>query len=265
MPGLRTSDSSAIAASTRYSPSAALRRGIVRATTVNWLAPGRTMPSQSGLIWTEAPLLTRLATERSVYSKEGTAWTSCKMKKLWHPRVSVRMRGSLPTHVAGTRVPSAVMKALSDGEVLKRSAALLWMFSGDPVSTMSRKSAEMAAGTWSRGMALHAPGWRRAKARHWRSCERCGRKLVGARRVRDRGTFCGCTCLGCAGARMPCGDVGISLGKLSFGGNTGGAALGRSPSMRRTWGAPRGEMGKTFLGRVAAGGDRQACRVRGGP
>jgi len=119
---------------------------MVRAT-VNWLAAGRTMHLQSGLIWMEAPLLTRSATERSVYSKEGTAWTSCKTKKLWHPRVSVRMRGSLPTHVARTRVPSAVMKTLSDGEVSKRSAALLWMFSGDPVSTMSRKSAETAAGT----------------------------------------------------------------------------------------------------------------------
>jgi len=98
------------------------------------------------------------------------------------------MRGRLPTtHIARTRVPSAVMNTLSDGAVSKRSAALLWMFSGDPVSTMSRKSAEMAAGTWSRGMAPHAPGWRRAKARHWRSRERCGRKLVGARHVRGKG------------------------------------------------------------------------------
>jgi len=82
------------------------------------------------------------------------------------------MRGSLPTHVAGTRVPSAVMNTLSDGEVSKRSAALLWMFYGDPVSTMSRKSADTAVGTCSRGMAPHTPGWRRAKARHWRSRER---------------------------------------------------------------------------------------------
>ena len=72
----------------------------------------------------------------------------------------------------------APMVTLSDGEVSKRSAALLWMFSGDSVSTMSRKSADMEAGTCSRGMAPHAPGWRRAKARHWRSRERCGRKLV---------------------------------------------------------------------------------------
>jgi len=99
------------------------------------------------------------------------------------------MRGSLPTHKAGTRVPSAAMNTLSDGEVSKRSAALLWMFFGEPVSTMSRKSADTAAGTWSRDMAPHAPGWRRANARHWRSRERCGRKLVGARRVRGKGTL----------------------------------------------------------------------------
>jgi len=99
------------------------------------------------------------------------------------------MRGSLPTHVARTRVPSAVMNTLSDGEVSMRSAALLWMFSGDPVPTMSRKSADTAAVTCSNGMAPHAPGWRRAKARHWRSRERCGWKLVGARHVRGEGTL----------------------------------------------------------------------------
>jgi len=76
---------------------------------VNWFAAGRTMHSQSGLIWTEAPLLTKLEVgdrEERVYSKEGTAWTSCKMKKLWHLEVSVRHEGELTD--ARSRDPSAV-------------------------------------------------------------------------------------------------------------------------------------------------------------
>ena len=74
---------------------------------VGW-QQGGTMHSQSGLIWTEAPLLTRLATERSVYSKEGTAWTSCKMKKLWHPRVSVSCENKRKLTDACSRDSSAV-------------------------------------------------------------------------------------------------------------------------------------------------------------